>query len=69
MEYIVFPTKSKSETAFFRNLLKKMQKNVSTVSSDELADLAFMRAMKEAEKGPKGRLSKVKAHLEKIAKG
>ncbi|MCW5908460.1 MAG: hypothetical protein KIS94_11415 [Chitinophagales bacterium] len=69
MEYILIPSKSKSETAFFLSLLKKMQKEASTLSSDEMEDVAFMRALKEAETTSKGSLSKVKAHLSKIAKG
>ena len=63
MEYIVIPSKSKSETAFFLSLLKKMQKEASTVSSNEMEEMAFMKALKEAEKTTKGSLSKVKAHL------
>jgi hypothetical protein len=69
MEYILIPTESKSETAFFLNLLKKMQKNASTISADEMEDIAFMTALKEAEQSAKGSLSKVKAHLSKVASG
>ena len=69
MEYILIPSKSKSETAFFLSLLKKMQKEATTLSSDEMEDVAFMRALKEAEATAKGSLTKVKAHLSKIAKG
>ena len=69
MEYILIPSKSKSETAFFLNLLKKMQKEVSTLSADETEDLAFMAALREAEKTTKGSLMKVKAHLSKVASG
>jgi hypothetical protein len=46
-----------------------MQKQVATLSSDELEDIAFARALKEAEATTKGSLSKVKAHLSKIASG
>jgi hypothetical protein len=66
MEYIVIPSKSKSETSFFLSLLKKMQKQASTLSEDEMEDMAFISALKEAEKSPKGSLSKVKAHLSKV---
>jgi hypothetical protein len=69
MEYILIPSKSKSETTFFLNLLKKMRKEASTLSADEMEDAAFITALKEAEKSAKGSLSKVKAHLSKIALG
>ena len=69
MEYILIPSKSKSETTFFLNLLKKMQKEASTLSADEMEDVAFMTALKEAETTAKGSLTKVKAHLTKIASG
>ena len=46
-----------------------MQKEASTLSADEMEDIAFMSALKEAEKSAKGSLSKVKAHLSKIASG
>ena len=69
MEYILIPTKSKSETAFFLDLLKKMHKEVATISSDELEDVTFTKLMKKAEKSGKGSLSKVKAHLAKVASG
>ncbi len=46
-----------------------MQKEASTLSEEELEDVAFMRALKEAEKTSKGSLSKVKAHLAKVASG
>jgi hypothetical protein len=67
MEYILIPSGSKSETAFFLSLLKKMKKEASTLSKEEMEDVAFMRALKEAEKTAKGSLSKVKAHLSKVA--
>jgi len=67
MEYIVIPSKSKSETAFLMNLLKKMQQQATTLSADEMEDLAFIAALKEAEKTGKGSLTKVKEHLSKIA--
>ena len=69
MEYIIIPTKDKSETTFFLNLLKKMRKDVSSYSSKEMEDLAFIAALKEAEKSGKGSLDKVKAHLSKVAQG
>lgn len=69
MEYILIPSKSRSETAFFLDLLKKMQKEASTFSANEMEDIAFVKALKEAETTPKGSLSKVKAHLSKIASG
>jgi hypothetical protein len=67
MEYIVIPTKDKSETAFFLSLLKKMQKEASAISSKKMEDIAFISALQEAEKSGKGSLSKVKAHLSKVA--
>ena len=66
MEYIIIPSKSKRETAFFLDLLKKMQKEVSTLSSEEIEDLVFLSLLKESEKSSKGSLSKVKAHLKKV---
>jgi hypothetical protein len=33
-----------------------------------MEDLAFARALTEAEKTPKGSLNKVKAHLQKVSK-
>ena len=67
MEYIVIPSKSKSETAFLMSLLKKMQHQATTISADEMEELAFISALKESEKTGKGNLSKVKEHLNKIA--
>ncbi len=49
MEYIVIPTKDKSETTFFLNLLKKMRKEASTISSKKMEDIAFIAALKEGE--------------------
>ncbi len=69
MEYIVISTKDKSETAFFLNLLKKMQKEVSTLSTEAMEDLAFLSALKEAELSGPGSLRKVKARLSKVASG
>ncbi len=69
MEYIVIPTKDKTETAFFLDLMKKMNKEVSSLSSGKMEDLAFISALKEGELSGKGSLNKVKAHLSKIASG
>ncbi len=69
MEYIVIPSSSESETAFFKDLLKKMRKEVSTLSSENMEDLAFISALKEAEKTGKGKLGKVKSHLSKVISG
>jgi len=69
MEYIVIPTKDKSETDFFLDLFKKMQKDVSAISSEKMEDFAFIMALKEAEESGKGSLKKVKAHLNKVALG
>ncbi len=69
MKYIVIPTHSKSETNFFLSLLKKLRKDVTTLSTDEMEDLAFISALKEAEQTSKGSLTKVKAHLAKVAAG
>lgn len=69
MEYILVPSKSKSETTFLLNLLKKMQKEASTFSKADMEDFLFSSLLKDAEKTPKGKLSKVKAHLSKIAGG
>jgi hypothetical protein len=69
MDYIVIPTKDKTETTFFLNLLKKMRKDVSSYSSKEMEDVAFIAALKEAELSGKGSLTNVEAHLAKIASG
>lgn len=69
MEYIIIPTSSRSEKVFFLDLLKKMQKKASTLSAEEMESYAFLKAMKEAEHSGKGSLSKVKAHLSKVASG
>ena len=67
MEYIIIPSHSKKETEFFLSLLKKMQKEASTLSTDDLEDFAFLKSLKEAEKSAKGSLSNVKKHLSKVA--
>jgi hypothetical protein len=67
MDYIVIPSSSKSETAFFLDLLKKMRKEATTLSSEEMEDYAFGLAMKAAENSGRGSLSKVKKHLAKIS--
>jgi hypothetical protein len=69
MDYIVIPSSSKSETAFFLDLLKKMRKDVSTLSSEDMEDYALMTAMKKGEKSGKGDMEKVKKHLAKISSG
>jgi hypothetical protein len=67
MDYIVIPTTSKSEKNFFLDMLKKMQKKATTLSTEEMEDFAFMIAMKEAEQSGIGSLPNVKAHLSKVA--
>lgn len=69
MDYIIIPTKDKTETTFFLNLLKKMRKDVSSYSSKKMEDVAFIAALKEAEQSGKGSLGNVGAHLLKIASG
>jgi hypothetical protein len=69
MEYILISTRNKSETAFFLDLLKKMRKEGTTLSSEDREDVAFLSALKEAELSGKGALSKVKSHLSKVASG
>ncbi len=69
MEYILIPTNSKSETSFFVDLFKKMHKEISTLSTEEMEDLAFISAIKESEHSGKGSLKKVKDHLAKVAAG
>jgi hypothetical protein len=66
MEYIVISTKDKAETTFFLDLLKKLRKQASTLSAEEMEDMAFFAAMKEGEASGKGDLQRVKAHLSKI---
>jgi len=67
MEYILIPTKNKTEKIFFLDLLKKMQKEVSTLSSEEMEDAAFITALRAAERSGKGSIAKVKSHLSRIA--
>lgn len=67
MDYIVIPTTSKSEKNFFFDMLKKMQKKATTLSTQEMENFAFMIAMKEAEQSGIGSLTNVKAHLSKVA--
>ena len=69
MDYLLIPSKSKSETNFLLSLMKKMQKEVSMLSSEEMEDIAFITALKEAELSEKGSMSKVKTHLSKIVAG
>jgi hypothetical protein len=69
MEYVIIPAKDKSETTFFLNLLKKMHKEASPLSSKKMEDIAFMTVLKEGEKSGKGSLGKVTAHLSKVAAG
>ena len=69
MDYILIPSKSKSETTFYLDLLRRMKKQATTVSEKEMEDIAFVAALKEAELGSKGSLKKVKAHLKKISTG
>jgi len=69
MDYIVIPSNSKSETTFFLNLLKKMHKEASTLSSEDMEDYALMTAMREGENSGRGSLEKVKKHLAKISMG
>jgi hypothetical protein len=69
MDYIVIPTKDKAETSFFVDLLKKMHKESTTLSSSKMEDRAFIATLKEAEASDKGSLKKVKAHLDKIIAG
>ena len=67
MQYIVIPSESKEETTFLMKLLKRMKKEATTLSTEEMEDLAFITALKEAEKSGKGSMAKVKAHLSKVA--
>jgi len=69
MEYIVIPSKNKAETAFFMDLLKKLRKQASTLSTEEMEDWGLLAAMKQAEKSGKGDLDKVKLHLQNVIKG
>ena len=69
MEFVLIPTNSKSETAFFVSLLKKMQKEVAALSAEDMEDLAFVWAMRKAEHSGGGSLATVKDHLGRIANG
>jgi len=69
MEYILILTKSKTETTFFLDLLKKMGKEFSTLSMEEMEEHAFITALKEAKGSGKGSLNKVKTRLRKVVAG
>ena len=69
MKYVIIPTKDKSETAFFMKLLKKLDKQASSLSSEKMEDASFIAALKESEKSGKGGLSNVKSHLSRISSG
>ena len=68
MEYIVIPTKDKSETDFFLSLFKKMNKKVEKLTADQVEDIGFVEAMKISEKSGNGNLKNVLSHLEKVIK-
>ena len=65
MDYILIPVKDKTETDFFMDLFKKMKKNATKLSADELEDMAFMEAIREGEQSGTGSLNNVKKHLSK----
>jgi len=67
MDYIVFPTKDKAETDFYMGLLKKMQKEATSLSASKMEDRAFIAALKEAEGSGKGNLEKIKGHLDNVS--
>lgn len=46
-----------------------MQKQVTALSSEEMEDLAFVWAMRQAEHSGEGSLDAVKDHLGRIASG
>ncbi len=69
MDYLLIPVKDKAESDFFVSLLKKMRKDVSTISDGDMEDMAFMAAIKEGEKTGMGSLAKIKAHLSNVATG
>lgn len=67
MDYILIPVKDKNETDFFMDLMKKMRKEASAITADELEDKIFLSLLKKSEKSGKGSLSKVKSRLSKVA--
>ncbi len=69
MEYILIPSESKAETTFLLNLLKKMQKEASIFSSQELEETLFLSALKDADGNKLGSLEQTKTHLKKVAAG
>ena len=69
MDYIVIPTKDKSETTFFLNLFRKMNKKASKLTSEQLEEIAFVEALKVSEKSGKGNLKNVLSHLDKVIQG
>lgn len=69
MEYIVIPAKEKEEKDFFMGLLKKMHKEASTLSSEDVEDLLFMSALKESEQSGMGNIENIKSHLSKVTSG
>lgn len=52
---------------FFLDMLKKMQKKVTTMSTEEMEDFAFLLVMNEAESLETGSLTNVRYHLSKVA--
>ena len=66
MDYILIPVKDKTETDFFMDLFKKMKKNATKSSADELEDMAFIEAIREGEQSGIGSLNNVKKHLLEI---
>ena len=66
MDYILIPVKDKTETDFFMDLFKKMKKNATKLSANELEDMAFMEAIREGEQSGAGSLKNVNKHLLEI---
>lgn len=61
------PTNSKSKATFFLDRLKKLRKDLSTLSTEEMEDTAFIATLKAAVPSEKGSMERVKADLAKVA--
>lgn len=69
MEYIVIPVKDKSESIFFLNLFKRMNKKAATLSGQQAEDIALLNAMKQSEKSDETKMENVLSHLDKVISG
>ena len=60
MEFILIPSSSKKETAFFKDLCKKMNIDITTLSEEILEEKIFYSLLKKSDKESNGSLTLVK---------